>query len=60
MLDNRIIFTKNDIPSWNNWSLFWLDFDVFFIAFDEGNQPFDGEGEVILEGTFPDGGHAIT
>ena len=60
MLDNRIIFTKNDIPSWNNWSLFWLDFDAFFVALDEGNEPFDGEGKVILEGALPDGRHTVT
>lgn len=60
MLDNRIIFTKNDIPSWNNWSLFWLDFDAFFVALDEGNEPFDGPLKFTLDGAFPDGRHAVT
>ena len=59
MLDNRIIFTKIDIPSWNNWSFFWLDFDAFFVALDEGNEPFDGPLKFTLDGAFPDGCHAV-
>ena len=60
MSHDSIIFTKNAIPSWNNWSLFWLDFDAFFVALDEGNEPFDGPLKFTLDGAFPDGRHAVT